>query len=319
MNRRIFALAFVTALVVGVLPGVAFAHGTDFGEDPIYLSMGTSLAAGSQADANGDTTLFSDQSYTDVLYQRLRWFVDRDLAHVKLGCAGETLDSIDNLNPACLANPAYDPSDHRSQLDTAREVLATGRVALVTIDIGANDIFGLSDLCGSDPGCILGALPGVVEDTALLIGEIAAYGAPVVAMNYYNPQAIAVQLGEAAYPEVALSTAVVHAFGALLDGAIAPIPVVDVFEKYRAGDLPLEVQAYYPFFGLPPELVPDVAERRIDNFPRNEVPDAVDFACVLTYMCPDKAGVNPNIHPTPAGYRVIARGFLWEVLRTYEL
>ena len=81
-SSAILALILVTTLG---LP--ATAEGS---EPTVYLSLGTSLAAGSLADAAGNTTFSSDWSYTDQLHQRLVGRIDADLDHVKLGCAGET-------------------------------------------------------------------------------------------------------------------------------------------------------------------------------------------------------------------------------------
>jgi hypothetical protein len=63
-------------------------------EEAVYLSLGTSLAAGAFADANGDTVPFSDGSYTDLLHTRVRGRVAPKLEHIKLGCAGESAETF---------------------------------------------------------------------------------------------------------------------------------------------------------------------------------------------------------------------------------
>ena len=57
-----------------------------------YLSLGTSLAAGVQPDATG-TNQVSDQGYPDQLFDIIEGNY-RKLKHTKLGCPGETTDSM---------------------------------------------------------------------------------------------------------------------------------------------------------------------------------------------------------------------------------
>jgi hypothetical protein len=60
------ALLIVAVLVALVAP-LSPAAATD-DEDPIYLSLGMSYAAGTMADSTGDDIPFTNLSYTDQLF-----------------------------------------------------------------------------------------------------------------------------------------------------------------------------------------------------------------------------------------------------------
>ena len=86
MRRRHIPMAIVAlAVFLGTLPAIA-----ETPAEAVYLSLGTSLAAGSLIDESGATTLSSDWGYPDQLYQRLTGRLAPNLVHEKLGCPGET-------------------------------------------------------------------------------------------------------------------------------------------------------------------------------------------------------------------------------------
>lgn len=338
MKRRWIALMIVATLAVGLIPAQAAAHGgDDEWPKPVYLSLGDSLAAGSLADRNGNTTDASNKAYTNKLYRWMRWQVDRDLRHEKLGCREETVATFRSGDgPYCQDRPA-------SQYDMAMAVLTNPNkdVKVVTINLGANDLFRHQDGCYAMaaagtilpeevPGCILGGLEGIAVEVATVVAELRAAAGPdvpFVAMNYYNPQVAAlagyvsgvpgpVSSDPLSDPDLVrlagFSTAVLYLFGEALEEALGTVgvPVVDVFSAFHAGDMNA---AYLP--PLPPEMLPQVDPALVDNWPRNGQDDAADFACRLTSMCPAREGKIANIHPTRVGYWVIARTFIREALR----
>jgi lysophospholipase L1-like esterase len=139
-----------------------------------YVSLGDSLAAGPQA--GGDAN-----NYADQLFAALRKH-DPTLQLVKLGCGGETTHSMIFRNPCGYS--------HGSQLDEAVAFLHahTQFVRLVTIDIGANDLF----LCvlHLDQGCLDTALPSVTTNLAAILAAVhdaAGPDVPIVGANYYDP------------------------------------------------------------------------------------------------------------------------------------
>lgn len=295
IRRKIMVMATVSLMVFAVFPGLAAA-----GERPgdaVYLSLGTSLAAGSLADSDGNTTASSNVSYTDQLYRRLRGQLAPHLTHVKLGCAGETTDQMGGgLN--AFGQPSLCVADYAtgSQLGDALATLATREVALITIDIGANDGLQAQIICEGDPVCLGEAIPVIAAKVAGIVATLrgAGYSGLIVGMNYYN-STVTAAIGF--YPglpgplppslELAiLSDQLTQAFNGALEAAYAATgaEVADVYQAFNAGD-----------FG--------------DDRPANGIPDNVDRACSLTFLCPSEAGVLSNIHPNKKGYKTIARAF----------
>lgn len=292
--RRMAAVLSTAAMFVAI--SVPIASATP-GEG-VYLSLGTSLAAGSQADSAGNTTFSSDRSYTDQLHQRLKGRLAGELTHVKLGCPGETTDQFlggvdkDGDPSNCAALYATG-----SQIGDALATMEGGDVILVTIDVGANDLFDALELCGNDAACLNTQIQGVAAKAAQIVLELrgSGYTGPIVAMNYYNPLAAAAigyingvagqqspNLEFALLSDVlvsGLNGALAQAYGSLA------VPVANVYGAFNAGD-----------FG--------------DDSPSNETPDNVDVLCKLSYMCPGSETVKANIHLNRHGYRVVAKAFL---------
>ncbi len=319
MKKRITLVALAVALVVAALPGVAAADDGDDDDDGdmIYLSLGTSLAAGTIADGNGDNRQFSNKSYTNRLHRILQKRVDDDIRHVKLGCPGETTDQFlggvngDGNPTACVSMYATG-----SQLGDALATLATGDVALVTLDIGANDILQLQNRCVDDPSpygdlatCIGAGIPDIIQNVAVMLTLLrnSGYTGPIVGSLYYNPQIAAAAGFFAGYPGpgpadpglAVLSDALAVGF----NGALAAVydafgsPYADWYAAFHSGD-----------FG--------------DNGGRfqeegNGVWDSVDAVCVLTTMCPDFPA-KANIHPSKKGYRVMAKA-MWFVIKPLDI
>ncbi len=297
MRRTLTTLAAALLLIGGSFAPAA----ADPPDRSIYLSVGTSLAAGSQADAAGDTTFSSTDSYTDQLYQRLKGRIGPDLGHVKLGCPGETTAQfIGDVNVFGESSNCVGSYQTGSQLGDALAAIAGGNVVLITIDIGANDMTQAQQVCGGDVACILGAVSIIAENAAHIVGSFraAGYEGPIVAMNYYNPQA-ATAVGyyhgvagrQSPNMELAeqsdvlargLNGALAQAYGAF------DVPVADVYGAFNAGD-----------FG--------------DDAPVNGIPDNVDTLCALTFMCPGDETIKANFHLNEKGYRLVAKTFLDEV------
>ncbi len=196
--------ALLALAVVGATP-VAAANKSG----GTYLALGDSVAAGTQ-----QPLLFTDNAYPNVLFDKLEKKYGFD-EFVNLACpsddSAEMLDGNDAklpgspvgsfcygaLSPLQAVNPnPYFGAD--SQLAAALQYIDEnpGGVRLITLTIGANDIFVCSDLYS--PGtpefdqCIgvqlfnwaenLGREDGIIDSL-----RDAAPGVPIVAMNYYNP------------------------------------------------------------------------------------------------------------------------------------
>ncbi len=243
----------------------------------IYLVLGDSLAVGYQPVPvpPGPT----DQGYADDLFLKYKSYIP-GLMLKKLGCPGETSSSMVQ-GGVC---PNYPVGS--SQLDAAVNFLEThqNQVVLVTFDIGANDVDGCVTSTNIDKSCIesgfasvSGNLPWILRQLRQAVGP----HTPIVGMNYYDPFLAAWELGSTGQSIALQSLAAATEFNVLLGGI-------------------------YQAFGIP---VADVAQAfRIYNFlpvPGENVPVNVFLTLSWTYM----SASPPDIHPTPAGYAIIARAF----------
>jgi lysophospholipase L1-like esterase len=266
---RIRLLSF---LVFIVLCGSATVH-TAAGQS-YYLALGDSLAIGIQplGGANIPTT----QGYTDDIYAQLVRG-NPALILTKLGCSGETTVTMIK-GGICSYSPAV------SQLESAIGFLEThhGQVALVTLDIGADDLDQCISPNGINTACVENGLASVGSNLPWILGRLRAAAGPhtpIVAMNYYDPF-LAAWLPP--FNEKAL--------------ALESLDVTTVFNGL--------LEAIYQSFGIP---VADVAHAfRIYNFalvPGEDVPVNVFLAEYLTWIAIE------NPHPTAAGYQTIAGAF----------
>jgi lysophospholipase L1-like esterase len=119
-------------------------------------------------------------------------------------CPGETTASFTSLDAArtgtamnCAGFKAsgWLHADYRgTQVDYALEFLHTHpRVRLVTIALGANDLFDLQAACTFDAGCILAGLPAVQQTIRTRMNDIlgalrqTGYAGRIVVPLYYSP------------------------------------------------------------------------------------------------------------------------------------
>jgi lysophospholipase L1-like esterase len=174
---------------------------------------------------------------------------------------------------------------HGSQLAAAVQFLHAHRkfVALVTIDIGANDLEpcgAASDVnaCATEAfGNLAVSLPRILA----ALREAAGPDIPIVAMNYYNPFLAFWLAGPDGQLFAQSSATLLGLFNALLAGVYGAfgVPVADVETAFSSAD----------FTPVQP-----------GGLPRN-----VLVLCQLTWSCtPPPQG--PNIHANADGYRVIA-------------
>ncbi len=250
-----------------------------------YLSLGDSLSQGVQPDRAG-ASVRTSQGYPDQLQAMLR--PGRPgLRLVKLGCPGETT--------ATMIHGGICGYRGGSQLAAAIRFLRAhrGRVALITIDIGAND----PNACILHPSlstaarCVGSTIPGAASNLARILRELrAASGGNVriIGMNYYVPELAEWRNGLAGRLLARLSAQLAAGYNLLLARtyAAAGVRVADVAGAFRTGD-----------FGS------QVSRPALGTAPRN-----VALICSWTWACaPPPRG--PNQHANAAGYRVIAEAF----------
>ena len=265
----------LTALVL--LCGAKFAHAA--APPTYYLALGDSLAIGLQPSASGDVA--TNQGYADDLYAVIR-FLKPGLKLEKLGCSGETSTTMINGGLCNYAGSG-------SQLAAAVSFLQTHKVALVTLDIGANDVDGCVHLSplNIDMTCVEEGIASVSSNLPRILIELreaAGPDTPIVAMNYYDPFLAAWTLGPSGQAVADQSLAAATTFNTVLEGVYHAfdIPVADVAKAFHIND----------FAPVP-----------VINLPIN-----VFLTLTWTWMGAP-APLGPDIHPNAAGYAIIAAEF----------
>ena len=257
--------------------------------DPYYLSLGDSLAQGIQPGPSGGDGPTSD-GYPDVLASRLRATFP-SLRLVKLGCSGETTTT--------MIKGGICPYHAGSQLAQATRFLRShrGQVALVTIDIGANDPNSciLGQPVSHMFGCLNSRVTEVqrnVDDIMARIRSAAGQKVLVIGMTYYVPELALWRNGQDG-KQLALLT---EGFAAGVNQLLVKryhhynARVANVFAAFNSGD-----------FGR--------ARTRASS---TRLPPNVQEICALTWMCAP-APRGPNEHANSRGYRVIAAAF-WRAI-----
>lgn len=289
------------ALLLGALLALAIIGAAPVGASAerggTYLALGDSVPAGTQQPLP-----FTDNAYTNVLFSKLQKTHGFD-DFVNLACpaddSNEVIDGDDGPNGGSLCYGEFAPFAFgaQSQLEAAEAVLAADDdVRLITLTIGANDIF----LCGDAPSeeCIAGVLGQWAVNVNQIIARLraAAPGVPIVAMNYYSPDLAFWLTTPEAFQDLYLEgvlnfAAGGNAFIASVYGALG-VPVVDVAGAFKTFET------------------------------TGEVPKNVKEVCQLTLMCekqsgsyvlsdydPGTPGPQTDIHPSNTGHDTIAKAF----------
>jgi lysophospholipase L1-like esterase len=272
------ALVTVVLLVAIVATPIA-AHAAE----RYYLSLGDSLAAGYQPI---DPTDSLHQSYADQLVTALQAkHPHLSLTLKKLGCYGETT--------ATMITGGLCPYPYGSQLAEAVVFLRLhrGAVALVTIDIGANDE-DCPITVPLDWRCIGHGLRAIKRDLPTILTtlrEAAGPEVPIVGMNYYAPFLALWLQGESGRVDAIANLPAFLLFNETLEQIYKThgLPVADVESAFSTTDFSTTV--------LTPDLGP--------------IPLNVARICQWTWMCaPPPLG--PDIHANAEGYGVIAGAFV---------
>jgi lysophospholipase L1-like esterase len=190
MKVRFFALLSAVGLsVLAAAPASASSEGHG------YLALGDSVAFGYSPllDPRVPSNFIG---YPDIVAQSL------NTGDVNASCPGETTGGFISLTSGadylCLPYRAHVPLHvpySTSQLDFALSYLrAHPEVKLVTMDIGANDVFKFRDACGGvTTACFLNGLPavlaGIDANLRFIYGQIrnvAHYHHALVTLTYYS-------------------------------------------------------------------------------------------------------------------------------------
>lgn len=292
MHRIAAGLAMATVMLAasaaGSAPALAASHAgrPAVNVSTYYLSLGDSLAQGVQPNAQG-TSVETNQGYPNQLYTALSQ-TDPYLRLVKLGCPGETT--------ATMINGGICTYGEGSQLAQAVDFLHQhpGRVGLVTIDIGANDLNPCLALTSLPKlvACLEKVIPQAVANLGQIMSELrAADPAPgtIIGMSYYDPElANWLKDTKASRTLATDSVTLAEIFNKDLAGVYqkSGAPTAGVFGAFQTSDLTHMVTT--PEFGTIPL---DVAK-----------------LCSYTWQCAAPP-VGPNEHANILGYGVIANAF----------
>lgn len=275
MTKRISLASGI--LVLAVLlgsPGPAPAAETRY-----YVSLGDSLAEGV---GSTDGTGYAGQPAAML-----------GLTLVPLGCGGETTTTMINDPRGC---PDSYPPIGGSQLEKAEAFLEANRgaVALVTIDLGADDIIvACPNLVDRPPDyrCIFDAFTTIETNLPTILARLRQAAellpnrvtVPIVGMTYYD-FILALWLQGGAGRAFALDT-----FGAFLQ-------FNDTLERiYKAATSPVaDVEGAFSTKNFKMVQTPDFGR----------IPFNVWQICLLTGMCS-----GGDFHANDDGYRVIAEAF----------
>ena len=272
--RRTLTILIASLVALGALvaPSAAQAgpgQGTDRATS-WYLALGDSLAAGYQPGVGDDRA----GGYVGGVLDALQDTAPKAKLS-NISCSGATTTSL----------MGTDRCDYEagSQLATAVEFLEAhkGKVDLVTIDIGANDVTPCTRPT-VDVACALGALATVERNLTTILGELRAATGPqteIVVLNYYNPFLAAWLTGPAGQQVAGLSTFLQTLLNAAVARSAATVgaDVADVATAFRSADTTPVAMAY------------------------GTIPTNVATICAWTWMC-----TMNDIHANDDGYAVLA-------------
>lgn len=261
------------------------AGGADAG---FYVSIGDSYAQGYQpASVDGPADYTQGYAY---LLPDLAAAKGYELELVNFGCGGATVGSLaddDGCGPGARApfGPTYEDA---SQLEAAVAFLEAnrGRVDLVTISIGGNDVTRCARGDDDPVACVADAVSTVDAGLQSILADVREAAGPdvtIVGLTYPNV-ILGAYLNEATRSLGELS---VLAFRQFLNPMLA--------RNYEAvGGIFVDVteatDGYVPL------------DQTTELEPYGEIPVAVAEVCELTWFCE-----RTDIHPNTEGYAVIAQ------------
>ncbi len=281
--RRVLAGSAVMALgVTGAAVAVGPAGATGAPTAPVfYLDIGASVSVGMQPTVAVPRGQPTSRGYANqlVAMEAARGVT---LQLTQLGCPGDTLTTFVSGRDAC-----YKAGD--SQLADAIAFLRAhyAQAGLVTLDLGFNTIHPCLAGLAVNPSCATQRLADVQSQLTQIVAALKAAAGPNVAfvgVGHYNPFYAAVTSGAAGRAFAAQSAPVMQAFNDTMRAVYASfsIPFANVAEAFtdRSG-----------------------AALRLAG--GATVSGNAARACALTWVCAP-APYGPNLHPTDAGYQVMA-------------
>jgi len=281
------AAIVIACVALGALayfgPGSAPASRHSASGPPYYLALGDSLAVGDQPNAQGIPTA-TNQGYVNLLYATERKKI-KGLKLEQLGCPGETTTT--------MLNGGLCPYPGGNQMAAALAFIAQHKIALLTLNIGGNDIAKcVSYTVTINSQCIAGSWTTIDTNVPKIAKRLrAAVGSKVklAAMTYENPYLGAYLDGPTGRRNAAASVPLAKKLNELLSTNLRA-------DGFRVANVADAFDIYTPF------------TTKVKVPGRGRLPLAVAKACELTWTCAAQPR-GPNPHPNAAGYRTIARAF----------
>ncbi len=271
------ALALALALVASgqLQPTPAAAAPAHARGAPYYLALGDSLSQGVQPlSASSKTDVVTNQGYVDDLYAYYKTRIP-GLKLEKLGCPGESTTSMINGGGCSYALG--------SQLAEAVSFLQQHRVALLTFDIGPNDVTFCVEK--GDPtaiaDCVANQLQSVIgPNLTYILTQLRLAGptVPMFAMNFYDP--------------------FLGLWNANQTLAAATVPLLQTLNS-------VEEVIYADFNVHVANVEHSFQTTNFTLLPQVGLPVNVALICAWTWAC----GQNHDIHANATGYAVIAVTF----------
>lgn len=248
-----------------------------------YVSLGDSLSQGVQPVGSGGAQENTSQGYANDVYTHYRPKLGSTFTLVKLGCSGETSTSM--LTGA--GSPCYRQG---SQLATALAFIKAhrSRIALITIDIGANDIVPCVSGTSISASCKKNGFAEATRDLPKILSAIrkAAASTTVIAgMTLYDPWLAYYLLGGAGRTVAEQSLTLIEQLNQLLT------------TEYRTyGVKKADVQGAFDTTDYTQADIPEGGTAPLD----------VARICDWTWMCTSHL----NIHANASGYQQIANAYV---------
>jgi len=280
--RAALALALLVLLAA---PAVAPAAQRD--RERLYVSLGDSYAVGYQPREGGGGSA-TRNGYADRLPQLARRRGYR-LRLVNFGCGGETTRSVLERTDPCAAPAVGGPRyAGRTQVAAATRLLRRnrGRVALITVSIGGNDLTA----CATAPEpvqCAIAASARMRSNVTTLgrrLRAAAGRDVSIVGLTYPVVTLAGWVTGDPARRDLARQS--IAAFRLLVNPALAT-----AYRRVdgRLVDVTAATDAYVPF------------EKTTTLAPYGVIPVAVARLCQIAYTC--SVG---DIHLKTSGYHLVA-------------
>jgi lysophospholipase L1-like esterase len=295
-------VASVAAIGLVAVPGISQAAAKHVKKAPVYyLSLGDSYSIGYQPPSTTNPTGDPNGSpgYTAYVAKKQKMTLEQ------FGCGGATTSSIVN-STGCSD---YGSSDVVEYPTTTQEAAAlafintpanAGRVGLITVSIGGNDVTSCANASGGDAGilgCIETADAGITTNVTSLVSSLdsalSANGdtAPVIGLTY--PDVI---LGDWVFPSGATNQSLASLSATAFDDLINPT----LQAAYGgAANFVNVTQAPYKT-ATTGDDTSLLTLKKVQ--PYGKIPAAVAEICQLTYFC--SLG---NIHANTKGYTFIGK------------